>query len=135
MRAVEIQLRELLQTTEVLQTFIGDERVSQIELGKLAHALQVGKPVIIERRIADVQISELSKWCEARPLHLRLRQPKLLEIGQFRQVRQAFVLHIDVGEEMEAEGELLQSRQIGQGLELFIGIEPAAGARIPLWTG
>src|ERR1700704_3281285 len=119
----------------MLQPFIGDERVSQIELGKLAHALQVGQPFIIKWRVADVQVTELREWSQARPLHLRLRQPKFLEIGQLRKVRQSFVLHIDIGEEMKAEGELLDAREIGEGLELLIGVELAAGAGIPLRTG
>src|SRR5262249_46248272 len=36
-----------------------------------------------------------------------------------------------VGEEVQAEGELFEAGQIGERLELAVGVEAAAGARVP----
>ena len=133
--AVEVELGEVSQSTDVFEAIVGNESVSQIKLGELTHAGQARHPFIVEWRITDVEIAQVHEWREGGSVHFGLRQPQLLEIGQFRQERQALVLHVDIGQEMQAEVKLLEPGQIGDRLELIVGIQPAARIGIPLRPG
>src|SRR5580700_10233544 len=48
---------------------------------------------------------------------------------------QSFVLHVDIGQEVQAEGKLLEAGQISQRLKLGVGVELAARVGVPLRTG
>src|SRR5262249_45205693 len=133
--AVQVELGEIFQSADVFEAIVGNERVPQVKFRELTHAGQASHPFIVERSIAHVEITQVDEWRKRSSLHLRLRQPQLPEIRQFRQESQALVLNIDVGQEMQAEMKFFKPCQIGYGSELVISIQPTARIWIPLRSG
>jgi len=115
--AVEIELLESDQSAQMLQSFVGDGSVAQIEAPQVLQPLQGRHPVVAEvGAVAQVKRFEMRECSEVWGLDLRLRKPQLPKTRQRGHIGDPLVVHVVSGKEMQAEEKALK---IGEPRKLF----------------
>src|SRR5712692_2772175 len=107
----------------------------QVELRQRGHTFERFNPGIAKRRVAQIKETQIDERRKTRSLDFGLCEPQFLEACERRKKRQAFVLHVDVGQKVHAEVQFFQARKVAQGCERIIRIQFAARTRIPHGAG